>query len=208
MTYADIFNQFWLGITSSFIGTLPLGMLNLMVLQLALANRQKQAVMFGLGASVIEFVQILGTLMCMNFLLTIPHLNTIFSAISIPVLLFLGLKNFKKRHFTDGTSRDSLASNNAFYRGIVLGFANVVVYPFWLLWGNVFVQNGWLIPSTSAYFYFSVGAGIGTFVGFFTFIVLGKILWKRLFKLQNIMDKVIGITFLSFAAFQFYNVIK
>ena len=205
MTYAEILNQFWLGISSSFIGTLPLGMLNLMVLQLALANRQKQAVMFGLGASVIEFFQIGLTLLSMNFLLTIPQLNTIFSSVSIPILVFLGIKNFKKRAYTEG---GTLEPNGAFYQGIVLGFANVVVYPFWLLWGNIFVQNGWLIATPLAYFYFTVGAGIGTFAGFFTFILLGKILWKRLFKLQNIMDKVIGITFLGFAAFQFYNIIK
>jgi threonine/homoserine/homoserine lactone efflux protein len=205
MIYSDIFNQFWLGITSSFVGTLPLGMLNLMVIQLALNNKQPQALMFSLGASVIEFVQIFVTLLSMNFLLTIPHLNAVFSALSIPVLLYLGIKNFKKRHFTEG---GTLSPRNTFYQGIVLGFANVVVYPFWLLWGNIFVQNGWLIPTPMAYFYFSFGAGIGTFIGFFTFILLGKILWKRLSKLQNIMDKVIGITFLVFAVFQFYNIIK
>jgi threonine/homoserine/homoserine lactone efflux protein len=205
MTYVDIFNQFWLGITSSFIGTLPLGMLNLTVLQLALNNKQPQAVRFSLGASVIEFVQIFGTLLSMNILLNLPYVNTFFSIISIPILVYLGVKNMKKSANTEG---GALTEKNTFYQGIVLGFANVVVYPFWLLWGNIFVQNGWLIPTPLAYFYFSIGAGIGTFLGFFTFILLGKILWKRLFKLQNIMDKVIGITFLGFAAFQFYNAVK
>jgi threonine/homoserine/homoserine lactone efflux protein len=204
MTYVEMFHQFWLGLTSSFVGTLPLGMLNLTVLQLALANRQKQAVMFSFGASVIEFFQIGITLLGMNVLLAIPQLGTIISIISIPVLVYLGIKNFKKSSNTEGVI---LTPQNAFYQGIVLGFANVVVYPFWLLWGHVFVQNGWLIPTPMAYFYFSLGAGLGTFVGFFTFILLGKILWKRLTRLQNIMDKVIGYTFLGFAAFQFYKLV-
>jgi threonine/homoserine/homoserine lactone efflux protein len=205
MTYTEIFNQFWLGITSSFVGTLPLGMLNLTVLQLALNNKQPQAVMFSIGASVVECVQIFVTLISMDILLNLPYVNTFFSIISIPILIYLGLKNMKKSANTEG---GNLTEKNTFHQGIVLGFANVVVYPFWLLWGNVFVKNGWLMPSSSAYFYFSVGAGIGTFIGFFTFILLGKILWKRLRKLQNIMDKVIGITFLGFAVFQFYNAIK
>jgi threonine/homoserine/homoserine lactone efflux protein len=204
MTYADIFNQFWLGVTSSFVGTLPLGMLNLTVLQLALNNKQPQAVRFSFGASVIEFVQIFFTLLSMNILLKTPHVNTFFSIISIPILVYLGVKNMKNSANTEG---GNLTEKNTFYQGIILGFANVVVYPFWLLWGNIFVQNGWLIPTPMAYFYFSLGAGMGTFMGFFTFILLGKILWKRLSKLQNIMDKVIGITFLGFAAFQLYNVI-
>ncbi len=207
MNYSDIAYQFWLGLSSSFLGTLPLGMLNLMVLQLTLARRQQQAFMFSLGASVIEFFQIGLTLLCMNVLLTIPQLSNIFSIISIPILVFLGIKNFKKRSDTEGTSKENQGENNrSFYQGIALGFANVVVYPFWLLWGNIFVQNGWLIPTPMAYFYFSLGAGLGTFLGFLVFILVGKVLWKRLFRFQTVMDKVIGMTFFGFAAFQFYSI--
>ena len=66
MSYNEILHHLWLGFTSSFIGTLPLGMLNLTVLQLSLANRQKQAIAFSLGATVIEFAQIGLTLLGMN----------------------------------------------------------------------------------------------------------------------------------------------
>ena len=204
MTYNDILQHLWLGFTSSFIGTLPLGMLNLTVLQLSLANRQKQAMAFSLGATVIEFVQILITLLGMNVLLAIPQLSNIFSIISIPILIYLAFQNFKKGSNTEGVL---LSPKSTFYQGIVLGFANVIVYPFWLLWGNIFVQNGWLIPTPEAYFYFSFAAAMGTFGAFLFFILLGKILWKRLTRLQGIIDKLIAFTFLGFAAFQFYTVL-
>jgi threonine/homoserine/homoserine lactone efflux protein len=204
MSYNEILHHLWLGFTSSFIGTLPLGMLNLTVLQLSLANRQKQAITFSLGATVIEFAQIGMTLLSMNMLLAIPQLSNIFSIISIPILIYLGIKNFKKDPNTEG---ELLTPKSTFYQGIVLGFANVVVYPFWLLWGNIFVQNGWLSPTPSAYFYFSFAAAIGTFGAFLFFILLGKILWKRLTRLQSLIDKLIAVTFLGFAAFQFYTVI-
>jgi threonine/homoserine/homoserine lactone efflux protein len=214
MTYNDILHHLWLGFTSSFIGTLPLGMLNLTVLQLSLANRQKQAIAFSLGATVIEFAQILMTLLGMNVLLAIPQLSNIFSVISIPILIYLAIQNFKKGTNTEGSNpaeesglRGQLSTKSTFYQGIVLGFANVVVYPFWLLWGNVFVQNGWLTPSPIAYFYFSFAAAIGTFGAFLFFILIGKILWKRLTKLQSVIDKLIAFTFLGFAAFQFYTVL-
>ena len=204
MSYNDILQHLWLGFTSSFIGTLPLGMLNLTVLQLSLANRQKQAIAFSWGATIIEFVQILITLLGMNVLLTIPQLSNIFSIISIPVLIYLAVQNFKKGSNTEGVL---LSPKSTFYQGIVLGFANVIVYPFWLLWGNIFVQNGWLIPTPEAYFYFSFAAAMGTFGAFLFFILLGKILWKRLTRLQGIIDKLIAFTFLGFAAFQFYTVL-
>ena len=204
MSYNEILQHLWLGFTSSFIGTLPLGMLNLTVLQLSLADRQKQAIAFSLGATVIEFVQIGVTLLGMNVLLAIPQLSNIFSIISIPILVYLAVKNLKKDSNTEG---GALTPKSTFYQGIVLGFANVIVYPFWLLWGNIFVQNGWLTPTPMAYFYFSFAAALGTFGAFLFFILLGKILWKRLTRLQGIIDKLIAYTFLGFAAFQFYTVL-
>ncbi len=204
MSYNEILHHLWLGFTSSFIGTLPFGMLNLTILQLSLANRQKQAIAFSLGATVIEFAQIGLTLLGMNVLLTIPQLSNIFLIISIPVLIYLAIQNLKKGSHTEG---GHLTTKSTFYQGVVLGFANVIVYPFWLLWGNIFVQNGWLSPTPSAYFYFSLAAAMGTFGAFLFFILLGKILWKRLTSLQGMIDKLIAYTFLGFAAFQFYTVL-
>jgi threonine/homoserine/homoserine lactone efflux protein len=204
MNFDSILHHLWLGFTSSFIGTLPLGMLNLTVLQLSLANKQKQAVAFSLGATVIEFAQIGTTLLGMNVLLAIPQLSTIFSMLSIPILIFLAIKNLKKDPNTEG---GQVAAKSTFYQGMVLSFANVVVYPFWLLWGNLFVQNGWLTPTPMAYFYFSFGAAVGTFGAFLFFIVLGKLFWKRLTRLQGIIDKLIAFTFLGFATFQFYTIL-
>jgi threonine/homoserine/homoserine lactone efflux protein len=205
MTYNEIAHHLWLGFTSSFIGTLPLGMLNLTILQLALANRQQQAMAFSLGATLIEFVQIGITLLGMNVLLAVPLLNQAISIISIPILLYLGYKNFKNDKNTEGPP---LTAKSTFWQGIVLGFANVVVYPFWLLWGNVFVQNGWLTPTPEAYFYFSFAAAIGTFGAFLFFILLGKILWQRLSRVQKMIDKLIGYTFFGFAAFQFFKLMS
>ncbi len=211
MSYNEILHHLWLGFTSSFIGTLPFGMLNLTILQLSLANRQKQAIAFSLGATVIEFAQIGLTLLGMNVLLTIPQLGNIFSIISIPVLIYLAIQNLKKGSHTEGsnpeTSGGQLTTKSTFYQGVVLGFANVIVYPFWLLWGNIFVQNGWLSPTPLAYFYFSLAAAMGTFGAFLFFILLGKILWKQLTSLQGMIDKLIAYTFLGFAAFQFYTVL-
>jgi threonine/homoserine/homoserine lactone efflux protein len=205
MNYNEIAHHLWLGFTSSFLGTLPLGMLNLTILQLALANRQQQAMAFSLGATLIEFIQIGITLLGMNILLAVPLLSQVISIISIPILLYLGYQNFKKKEEAEGIT---LTSKSAFWQGIILGFANVVVYPFWLLWGNVFVQNGWLQPTPEAYFYFSLAAGLGTFGAFLFFILLGKILWKRLSHVQKIIDKLIGYTFFGFAAFQFFKIVS
>jgi threonine/homoserine/homoserine lactone efflux protein len=204
MSYNEIIHHLWLGFSSSFVGTLPLSMLNLTILQLALSNQFRQAVQFSLGASVVECIQIFVTLLGMNVLLKIPYLGMGFAIVSVPILIFLGVKNLQKKADTEGRA---LTRQHAFIQGVVLSFANVVVYPFWLLWGNVFVQNGWLKPELSGYFYFSIAAAVGTCAGFFVFILLGRVLWERLSRLQNIIDKLITFAFFGFAVFQCYNIL-
>ncbi len=201
----DVFFQLiWSGILSSFVGTLPLGMLNLTVLQMSLAKRQRQAIAFSFGVVIVEFLQIFLTFLAMNVLLNIPYLNTGLAIVSIPILLFLGFKNLKNSPNTEGVV---LSDKNAFWQGILLSFANVLVYPFWLLWGNLFVKNGWLSPTPLAYSIFAFGAIIGTFSAFLMFILLGKILWKRLINVQKITNKLIAFAFFGFAFFQIYKLI-
>jgi threonine/homoserine/homoserine lactone efflux protein len=201
----DVLHLLSLGILSSFVGALPLGMLNLTVLQLSLANQQRQAVAFSLGASIVELIQIFSTFLAMHLLLKIPNLNSFMAFVSIPVLLYLGFKNFNNTSNTEG---GKLTNENAFWQGVILSFANVLVYPFWLLWGNLFVQNAWLKPEPLPYFFFALGASLGTFAAFCAFILLGKVLWRRLQSVQYITNKLIAFAFFGFAGFQIFNLIK
>ncbi|MDZ7877031.1 MAG: LysE family transporter [Saprospiraceae bacterium] len=194
-----------LGIMSSFMGALPLGMLNLTVLQLSLARREQQAILFSLGAVVVEFCQIFLTFLSMNFLLEIPHLSTALALLSIPILIYLGYKNLKNGSYTEG---GQLSNKNAFLHGILLSFGNVLVYPFWLLWGNLFIQNGWLSPQPLAYSIFAFGAGLGTFGAFLAFILLGNILAKHLKRIHTVTNQLVALAFWGFAAFQIGKMIQ
>jgi threonine/homoserine/homoserine lactone efflux protein len=194
----------WLGIMSSFVGTLPLGMLNLTVLQLSLANRQRQAVLFSLGAVLVEFCQIFLTFLAMDILLKIPNLSYGLSLVSIPILIYLGFKNLKNTSNTEG---GQLTNKNAFLEGILLSFGNVMTYPFWLLWGNLFIHNGWLLPQPLSYFIFALGAGLGTFGAFLAFVLLGKILWRHLQGIQAVINKLIAFAFFGFAVFQIGKIV-
>ena len=204
MTYQSIINLLLLGFTSCFIGSLPLGMLNLTVLKMSLANQQRQAIAFSVGSVIVEFFQILVTLLCMNLLLEIPKLNEVLAIVSIPVLIYLGIKNLKSVPLTEG---GHFTPKNAFLQGITLSFANVLIYPFWLLWGNLFVKNGLLPQDTLSFSIFALGTSLGSLCAFGIFVFIGKILWKRLERLQNITNRLIATAFLGFATFQLYAVL-
>jgi hypothetical protein len=205
MTTHDFLFLLNLGFASSFIGTLPLSTLNLSILKLALDNRHQAALSFTYSASIVEFIQVCLTLPLLGVLASIPNLKAGFALISIPVLLFLGYKSYKTAVNTEG---GKMVENDGFKQGLLLGCANVMVYPFWLLWGHVFVNNGWLKLDFASLSIFCIGAGIGTFLAFLVFVFLGKILWKRLSPLQFLINRLIALTFFGFAFLQLYNVVK
>jgi hypothetical protein len=203
--FNDILFVFGLGLVSSFIGTLPLSTLNLSILKLALANQHGQALSFTYAASIIEFIQVGLTLPLMNVLTAIPYFKSGLAMVSIPIFIFLGYKSFKTAVKTEG---GTTVKNDGFKQGLLLSLANVMVYPFWLLWGHVFVENGWLKTDVYSLSFFCAGAGIGTFAAFLGFVYLGKMLWKRLYRLQFFINKLIALAFFSFAILQIYAVMN
>jgi threonine/homoserine/homoserine lactone efflux protein len=204
MDNPTLFQQFLLGFKSSFLGSLPLGMLNMTILQMAIACQFRPAMLFSIGASLVGFFQIFLTLASMNVLLSIPRLGDGLSLISVVVLVFLGIQNLRSK-----TPKGKIfGQKSAFYWGLKLSLANVLIYPFWLLWGNVFVQNHWLLPQFQAITVFSIGASLGTLLAFGLFVFFGKIVMQHLTQLQNTMNKLVAMTFFGFAAFQLYTVFK
>ena len=190
---------------SSFLGTLPLSTLNLSILKLALANRHQSALSFTYSASIVEFIQVCLTLPLIGILATIPDLKTGFALVSIPILIVLGCKSYKTSINTEG---GKTIENDGFKQGLLLSCANIMVYPFWLLWGHVFVTHGWLKTDFASLSIFCIGAGIGTFLAFLVFVFLGKILWKRLYHLQFLINRLIAFTFFGFAVLQLCTILK
>jgi threonine/homoserine/homoserine lactone efflux protein len=198
----------WLGVTSSFIGALPLGMLNLSVLKLSLAGRQSAAFTFSLGVVFVEFFQILLTLTALPLFLALPQLNAFLQWVSIPILCFLGYKAWEAPRQNATEKQPHFIGKHFFAKGIGLSLANVLIYPFWVIWGNTFVQNGVLSAHFSAFFSFSMGACFGTMAAFCIFIFLGKALKPHLQKFEKHTNRLISLAFFGFAGFQVFTRIK
>jgi threonine/homoserine/homoserine lactone efflux protein len=205
MAFSDYISLIILGVGSSFLGALPLGTLNLSILKLALSNRHEQALAFAWGAALVELLQVTLILVLMNFLLPLAYLKTFLAAVSIPILLILGIKSLYNTPTTEG---GVAVKNAAFRQGALLSFANVMVYPFWLLWGNIFVENGWLNTDFWSLLIFSLGVGVGTLGAFLVFVYLGKLLWRQLAFLQFWINRLIALAFFGFAAGQIGVVLR
>jgi len=124
---------------------------------------------------------------------------------SIPILVFLGYKSCVT---STNTEKSVEVEENGFRQGVLVSLMNLMVYPFWLLWGQIFVRNGWLQTDISTLGVFSIGAGIGTLFAFLCFVYLGKLLWKRLNYLQFLINKLIAFVFWGFAVLLNHKMMK
>ena len=59
---------FWLGMMISFLGTLPLGTLNISAMQIAISDGSRPAVYFALGALLVEIIYVRISLVAMNWI--------------------------------------------------------------------------------------------------------------------------------------------
>lgn len=208
MVIQNIFFLMGLGFVSSFIGTLPLSTLNLNILKLALDNRHQSALSFTYSASIVEFIQVYTTLLLMDSLTSVTHLKTHLSLVSIPILLYLGYQSYNTAIHDIAKKEKQMFEKDSFRQGLLLSCSNVMVYPFWLLWGQLFVNNGWLKTDFTSLSIFCMGAGIGTFLAFLIFVFIGRVLKEHLYHLQFLINRLIALTFFGFAVVQAYNILK
>lgn len=194
----------------SFLGSIPLGSLNLTALQIYIYNQFKQVVYFALAASLVEFFYsyfaIRGELLLSQY----PFINQIFSYITIAAFLILGVINLSSKE--KPISIQSLHALNSVFvpldfrfirKGFVLSILNPQAIPFWLVLSN-FLEGQDLVKfySIADTLYYTSGVAVGTFFCLLAFAVFaGRILKQRQIRME-ILNRGIGFLFIAIALFQ------
>ncbi len=202
--------NFLISFVLSFLGSIPLGSLNLTALQIYIYNQFKQVVYFALAASLVEFFYsyfaIRGELLLSHY----PFLNQIFSYITIAAFIILGVINLSSKE--KPISIQSLHALNSvfvpldfrfFRKGFVLSILNPQAIPFWLILSDFLVKQGLVeFNSTADTLYYTSGVAFGTFICLLSFAVFaGKILKQKQIRME-ILNRAIGSLFIAIAFFQ------
>lgn len=149
MSILSVFIHFGLGFITSFIGSIPLGSINAMVVRISITQTMGAAIKFILGAT---FAELFYSFLCVHFsgfLLTIPKLEFYIQLISIPVFILLGfLYWYAKPKSEETTASRSDDRNNTFAQGLSIGFLNPLQIPFWLAYTAYFLSVGWIQETT------------------------------------------------------------
>ena len=190
---------FW-GLMISFLGSLPLGTLNVAAMQISVQENIRSAIYFSLGSLLVEMIYVRISLVGINWIRKQKKLFRWMEWITLAIVVALAVGSFAAAMHSHHAKNVILHNNiNRFLLGVMLSAISPMQIPFWFGWSTVLFTKNILQPKNSFYNIYIIGIGIGTLFGNFVFIFGGKWIVEKLNGNQNLMNWIIGGIFAATA---------
>jgi threonine/homoserine/homoserine lactone efflux protein len=198
---------FFTGMGISFLGSLPLGTLNVAAMQIGIQESVRAAMLFSLGSLLVEMVYVRISLVGISWMMKRKTLMKWLDWITLAIVVALATGSFIAALQHNEAKNIMLDNNmNRFLLGAFMCAINPVQIPFWFGWSTVLFNKKVLLPQNSNYNSYIIGIGIGTFAGNCVFIFGGKFIAEKLNANQHILNWVIGGIFALTALIQLYKI--
>ena len=198
---------FLVGMLVSFLGSLPLGTLNIAAMQISISEGITAALMFSLGSLLAEIVYVRLSLVAMDWIRKQEKVLRILEWVTLAIVIALAIASFYAATHPTEEKNVILSSN---LPKILLGFTmsalNPVQIPFWFGWSTVLFTKKILLPRNNHYNIYIAGIGIGTFVGNLLFIFGGQLIADRIQNNQHVLNWIIGGIFAATALLQIWKI--
>jgi threonine/homoserine/homoserine lactone efflux protein len=187
----------------SFLGSLPLGTLNVTAANITVKEGVGAAWVFSLGSMVAEVTLVRLGLAFMTWVHLHQKLFKFFEWLTIIVLLILAIVSIVAAIKMTGMGY-ALPGNtkHPFWLGGLLSATNPLHFTFWFGWSTVLMSRNILLPMQADYNWYVAGIGLGTLAGYAVFIYGEDYLVKQLNANQDLLNWIIGITLLITVAIQ------
>lgn len=204
-----LFRIFLTGMFISFLGSLPLGTLNVAIMQISITDGLYPAALFGLGSLLAEVVYVRLSLIAMDWVRRQQRLFKILEWVTLGIVVALAVSSFYAATHPSVEKNVILSSTlNRFFLGLIMSALNPVQIPFWFGWSTVLFTKKILQPKNSHYNVYIGGIALGTLMGNCVFIFGGKLLANRLSNNQHILNWVIGGIFALTALIQLWKMLR
>ena len=197
-----IFLTFFIGIIANFIGYVPPGNINLTVVQLTINRGLKQALLFIISFSCVEFFFTYFIMHAAKWLSAQAKLDTVIDWVMVVLFGVLGTITWIHRKKPPETN---YSEHESIRYGILLGFLNPVQIPFWMITGTYLITHEWILDGKLALVIFSIGSATGAFLALFSYARFAKYVQSKFALSTRFINTSIAILFFSFAA---YHVVK
>src|SRR5690242_20638575 len=200
---------FFTGMLVSFLGSLPLGTLNIAAMQISITDSVTAAMLFSLGSLTTEIVYVRLSLVAMDWVRKQEKLFRMLEWLTLVIVIALALSSFYAATHPKVHKNIILSSTlPRFVLGLVMSAVNPVQIPFWFGWSTVLLTKKILLPRQDHYNIYIIGIGLGTLLGNCVFIFGGLLIATRLSNNQHVLSWVIGGIFAITAIIQLWRILK
>ncbi|MEN9907334.1 MAG: hypothetical protein RLZZ540_475 [Bacteroidota bacterium] len=200
-----------IGFTVSFLGSLPLGFLNIVGLEVYAKLGLESLVSYILGVIVIEAFVAYYTLIFAHQLVQNKKLMKGIEVFGVFFLLIVAFVFYQKSSNTIHSEGylDAYLQWPIFWIGVFLSCLNFLQIPFWLAWNLYFLNENYISIYKRLKFYYVGGTMVGVFFGMlFIIYFLDKIHKQIVFLTDYMIPVIIPVFFVFMAGFQGYKVYK
>lgn len=199
------------GFTISFVGSLPLGVVNSTVFQVAASKNVVAAIEFSVAIVAVELIIVLLALLFSRKLKFSTKLSLYILPLAITLMLYLAFSSFMSLK----TNQEIIAGMTLFpkvtsmaFLGLLISLLNPMQVLFWLGWNSVLLERKTLKRTTSSYLSYTTGIGLGSAAGLAVFIVAGSLIFKNSIQYKSIIVFIMGVFYLGisfYLMFLFYK---
>ena len=201
----QILKNIFVGFLVSFIGSIPLGYLNIVGYEVYKSFGINETIFYLLGVILIEFFVIYFTLLFANQLISNKKLIKFIEGFSIIFMFLLAYIFYSSasKETSSQTVLEKYVDYSPFIVGIILSCLNFIQIPFWTSW-NLYLLNGKYIEISGNRKYFYVfGTVLGTFSGMLVLIVSLNFFTNQTdFLSKYLMKAIIPLVFVGLGIFQ------
>ncbi len=200
---------FW-GMIISFLGSLPLGTLNVAAMQIGIQESIKDALYFSFGSLLVEMVYVRISLVGIDWVRKQERIMKVMEWITFIIIAALAVGSFWAAMKSGGGAKNVLLNNNMhrFILGMMLCAINPVQIPFWFGWSAVLFTKKILEPVNSQYNSYIIGIGLGTLMGNAVFIFGGKWVAEKINNSEQYINWIIGSIFAITALIQLWKILR
>lgn len=197
----SIFLFLFISMAATVIGAVPLGLVNLSVMDAALKNNSRGAVQIAHGASLVEILFALVALLAGAKLSPLFEGNQVVHYFIFAVLLISGLFFWFKTN-KDKTMKEH-GSSLGLLKGVLLNIVSIQVLLFWFLAATILSTKQWLPNSFPEVLFFLTGVWLAKMGVLKGYAFLATKVATHAEKFSANTNRIIGIVLIGVAIVQF-----
>ena len=158
----------------------------------------------GMGAALVELFQVFIALKFTWLFQEGGQFGNIIQVLAIVVFFAAGIYFlfFAKTNSNKIKSQTDFKHKYEFIKGMGISSLNVMVIPYWIFYGTLLIENGWLEKDDKNIFIFSLGAMTGAFLLLVVYAYLGDKVLSKSAQITRWVNKIIGVVLIGFGIYQ------